>query len=54
MHLLRIEQSGELYADGEAVDLGQSPAKAVFLTAADTEISCLAAALKSSNRWVPT
>ena len=50
MHLLRIEQSGELYADGEAVDLGQSPAKAVLLTAADTEISCLAAACRNSGR----
>ena len=50
MHLLRIEQSGELYADGEAVDLGQSPAPIVFLTAADTEISCLAAATRGSGR----
>jgi cobaltochelatase CobN len=50
MHLIKIEQSGELYADGEAVDLGQSPGAAVILTAADTEISCLAAATRHSGR----
>ena len=50
MHLLRIEQSGELYADGEAVDLGQTPAPIVMLTAADSEISLLSAATRQSGR----
>ncbi|MCE2516722.1 MAG: cobaltochelatase subunit CobN, partial [Alphaproteobacteria bacterium] len=50
MHLLRIEQSGELYADGEAIDLGQTPAPIVVLTAADTEISLLSAATRQSGR----
>jgi len=50
MHLLRIEQSGDLYADGEAVDLGQSPAPIVILTAADSEISLLSAAVRQSGR----
>ena len=36
MHLLKIEQSGDLYASGEAVDLNQSPAVMVVLTAADS------------------
>ena len=50
MHLLRIEQSGELYADGEAIDLGQTPAPIVILTAADSEISLLSAAVRQSGR----
>jgi len=50
MHLLRIEQSGDLYATGEAVDLGQTPAKVVFLSAADTEISLIAAAVQKTSR----
>ena len=50
MHLLRIEQSGELYADGEAIDLGQTPAPIVILTAADSEISLLSAAVRQSDR----
>jgi len=50
MHLIRIEQSGDLYADGEAVDLGQSPAPIVILTAADSEISLLSAAVRQSGR----
>lgn len=54
MHLLRIEQSGDLYATGEAVDLGQTPAKVVFLSAADTEISLIAAAVKKSDRGQKT
>ena len=33
MHLLRIEQSGDLYQDGEAVDLGQDPGRVVVLSA---------------------
>ena len=50
MHLLRIEQSGELYADGEAIDLGQTAAPIAILTAADTEISLLSAATRQSGR----
>jgi cobaltochelatase CobN len=50
MHLLRIEQSGDLYADGEAVDLGQTPAPIVILSAADTEISLLASTVRQSGR----
>ncbi len=43
MHLLAATPGG--IDDGsEAVDLGQDPAAIVFLTAADTEIACLAAA----------
>ena len=50
MHLLRIEQSGNLYESNEAVDLGQSPGRVVFLTAADTEINLLARAAEQSGR----
>ena len=49
MHLLKIEQSGDLYASGEAVDLNQSPAKMVILTAADSEINLLADAASQSG-----
>jgi cobaltochelatase CobN len=43
MHLLAGQQ--EAIADGSAaVDLGQSPGEIVVLTAADSEIACLAAA----------
>ena len=44
MHLLNIEQSGDLYTSGEAIDLAQSPGRIVMLTAADSEISLMAAA----------
>ncbi len=47
MHLLKIEQSGDLYADGEAVDLGQTPGRIAILTAADSEISLLAEAART-------
>jgi len=43
MHLLAA-QPGAVDDGSEAVDLGQSPGDIVFLTAADTEIACLAAA----------
>ena len=42
MHLLAAQQ-GEI-ASGDPVDLGQSPAELVVLTAADSEIALLAAA----------
>ena len=41
MHLLAAVP-GRIDDGGEAVDLGQSPGDIVFLTAADTEIACLA------------
>ncbi|NBW06295.1 MAG: hypothetical protein EBR92_10415 [Alphaproteobacteria bacterium] len=50
MHLLRIEQSSDLYADGEAVDLGQSPAPIVILTAADSEAQRRCAAIGARGR----
>ncbi|MFD0917733.1 cobaltochelatase subunit CobN [Pseudahrensia aquimaris] len=43
MHLL-LAQKGSLVDDSEAVDLGQTPGEVVFLSAADTELACLAAA----------
>ncbi|MDH3229676.1 MAG: cobaltochelatase subunit CobN [Alphaproteobacteria bacterium] len=43
MHLLAA-QPGTIEDGSEAVDLGQTPGDIVFLTAADTEIACLAAA----------
>src|SRR6056300_1369402 len=49
MHLLKIEQSGDLYASGEAVDLGQTPGRIAILTAADSEISLLAEAARTSG-----
>ena len=50
MHLLRIDQSGDLYQDGEAVDLGLSPARFVILSAADTDLMLLASAVDQSGR----
>ncbi|MEQ9643404.1 MAG: cobaltochelatase subunit CobN [Alphaproteobacteria bacterium] len=43
MHLLAAQPGGPVDA-GQAVDLGQSPADIVVLSAADTELACLAAA----------
>lgn len=43
MHLLAT-QPGQLVDADEAVDLGQTPAELVVLSAADTEIACLAMA----------
>ncbi|NRA88430.1 MAG: cobaltochelatase subunit CobN, partial [Rhizobiales bacterium] len=43
MHLLNI-QSGTLDDEGEAVDLGQSPADIIIVSAADTELANIAAA----------
>ena len=50
MHLLRVDQSGDLYQDGEAVDLGLSPARFVILSAADTDLMLLASAVDQSGR----
>ena len=46
MHLL-LAQKGAINQSEEAVDLGQTPGDVVFLSAADTEISSLAAASKT-------
>jgi cobaltochelatase CobN len=43
MHLLNARSATALDA-GEAIDLGQTPADIVILSAADTELACLAAA----------
>lgn len=43
MHLLAA-QPGEIQDGSEAIDLGQDPADIIFLTAADTELSAMAAA----------
>ncbi|HYD29954.1 MAG TPA: cobaltochelatase subunit CobN [Azospirillaceae bacterium] len=43
MHLLAA-QKGTVSDGAEAVDLGQTPGDIVFLSAADTELACLAAA----------
>jgi cobaltochelatase CobN len=43
MHLLAA-QPGTIEDGSEAVDLGQTPGNIIFLTAADTEIACLAQA----------
>ena len=49
MHLL-LAQKGAVNESDEAVDLGQTPGDVVFLSAADTEIASLAAALQSENK----
>jgi len=43
MHLL-LAQKGDIAEAGEAIDLGQTPADIVFLSAADTELTSLASA----------
>ena len=43
MHLL-LARAGTVAEAGEAVDLGQSPADLVVLSAADTELAALAGA----------
>jgi cobaltochelatase CobN len=43
MHLLNARQAST-DDDGEAIDLGQTPGDIVYLSAADTELACLAAA----------
>ncbi|MEM9731997.1 MAG: cobaltochelatase subunit CobN [Pseudomonadota bacterium] len=43
MHLL-VAQKGALAEEDEAIDLGQSPADVVFISAADTELASLSAA----------
>ncbi|MEC5289180.1 cobaltochelatase subunit CobN [Aurantimonas sp. C2-6-R+9] len=53
MHLL-LAQKGTIDDGGEAVDLGQSPADVVVLSAADTEIASLAAAARRLGDAAPT
>ena len=48
MHLLAT-QPGEISDGAQAVDLEQSPAEIVVLSAADTEIACLAAAHRARS-----
>lgn len=48
MHLLTA-QAGEIQQEGEAIDLGQSPADILFLSAADTELAALANAADAQN-----
>lgn len=44
MHLLAA-QAGALQQEGEAIDLGQSPGRIIFASAADSELSSMAAAV---------
>jgi cobaltochelatase CobN len=53
MHLLAAQPGGPVDA-GAAVDLGQSPADVVVLSAADTELACLAAAQARRGPDAPT
>ena len=53
MHLL-LAQKGTIAEGGEAVDLGQSQADVIFLSAADTEIAALAQARKDMGHDAPT
>ena len=52
MHLL-LAQKGTIAEGQEAVDLGQSPADVIFLSAADTEIAALAQARKEMGGDAP-
>ncbi|MGI9366793.1 MAG: cobaltochelatase subunit CobN [Rhizobiaceae bacterium] len=49
MHLL-LAQQGALSDADEAIDLGQSPADIVFVSAADTELASLSAALREMDQ----
>lgn len=51
MHLL-LATRGSVAENGQALDLGQTPADILVLTAADTEMACLAAAYHSAKRGV--
>ncbi|EAU40626.1 cobaltochelatase [Fulvimarina pelagi HTCC2506] len=53
MHLL-LAQKGTIDDSGEAVDLGQSPADVVVMTAADTEIASLAGAARRLGGEAPS
>lgn len=47
MHLLLAQKGSISDGDGEAIDLGQSPADICFLSAADTELASVAIAARS-------
>ena len=53
MHLL-LAQKGSVNETEEAVDLGQSPADVVFISAADTELSSVAAARAELDAGAPS
>ena len=53
MHLLQTK-AGEIPDGSAAVDLGQTPGDIVFLSAADTELACLAQAYKTLGADFPT
>src|SRR4051794_40650781 len=53
MHLL-VAQPGAIATGADAIDLGQSPAKIIVLTAADSEIAALAAARRGFGDDFPT
>jgi cobaltochelatase CobN len=53
MHLL-LAQKGTIAGGQEAVDLGQSPAEVIFLSAADTEIAALALARREMGGEAPS
>ena len=52
MHLLAA-QPGDIADGAQAVDLGQTPGEIVVLSAADSEIACLAAAQRGSLPPMP-
>lgn len=52
MHLL-LAQKGSISEAEEAIDLGQTPGEILFLSAADTELACLAAARESMGAAAP-
>ena len=45
MHLL-VAQPGTISDGSDAIDLAQTPGDIVYISAADTELNCLAQALK--------
>ena len=49
MHLLAA-QAGALQQDGEAIDLGQTPGRIVFASAADSELALIAGAVDRAGR----
>jgi cobaltochelatase CobN len=53
MHLLAA-QPGAVSDGSEAIDLGQTPGDIVVLSAADTEIACLAAARSRQGSGAPS
>jgi cobaltochelatase CobN len=53
LHLLKAQSAAPEDA-GEAIDLGQTPGDIVVLSAADTELACLAAAQARRPRGAPT